>query len=335
MPEEAIPYSGMASSLPPIEPSEIATLRTLRIAKHFPYFLAVAEEQNLHRAADRLNIAQSALSRRIADLERELGNIELFERQARGVAITQAGLALAHDVRNILLSIVEAGRNVKRVAKGDLGTLRVAFSEAMLRRSVLPTVLREFRTQYPEVDLRAFPLTSDAQRARIVAGEIDVAFVIGEEGDSKQFSSQYMGSDKFVVSLPSTHRLAEKAALSVRDLEGEPLLWPARHVSPRLFDRMISAFDAKGVSPNIAVEVTAVDIAYELVSAGIGLGIVTAARPDKTPDDIVLRDFTDLDLPLPLYMLWPSGSASRLINNFIDLVRQRLRETGGHGSKSA
>ncbi|MEP9360439.1 LysR family transcriptional regulator [Sphingomonas sp. KR3-1] len=319
----------MSSSLPPSVPREVATLRTLRIAKHFPFFLAVAEEQNLHRAAERLNIAQSALSRRIADLERELGNIELFERQARGVTITPAGEMLAHDVRRILLAIEEARRNVGRIAQGELGTLRVSFSEAMLRRPVLPAVLREFRAAHPEVELRAFPLTSDAQRSRLLADEIDVAFVIEEATDREQFETLHVGQDKFVLVLPADHPLAAKQIVSLHEIAGEPLLWPARHTSPRLFDRMIAAFDARGVSPNIAVEVSAVDIGYELTASGIGLGIVTAARADRTPPGVVLRDLADLDLPLPLSMLWPKGSGSPLVRQFVELVRQRVAESEG------
>lgn len=315
-----------SSSLSPSVPRDVATLRTLRIAKHFPFFLAVAEEHNLHRAAERLNIAQSALSRRIADLERELGNIELFERQARGVAITKAGQVLATDVRRILLQIEEARRNTRRIAEGDTGVLRVAFSEAMLRRPVLPVVLREFGSLYPEVELRAFPLTSDAQRSRLVAEEIDVAFVIDEATDADQFARMAVGTDRFVLVLPEDHRLAAQPSVSLGELAAEPLLWPARHTSPRLFDRMIAAFDAQGISPHIAVEVTAVDIAFELVAARIGLGIVTAARADRTPPGVVLRELPDLDLPLPISMLWPKGSTSPLIARFIQLVEKRLAE---------
>jgi DNA-binding transcriptional LysR family regulator len=326
-PSSQMPHGpDMSVSLEPAIASGVATLRTLRIAKHFPFFLAVAEEQNLHRAAERLNIAQSALSRRIADLERELGGVALFERQARGVAITQAGRELAKDVRRILMSIEEAGRNVKSVAQGERGMLRVSFSEAMLRRPVLPVVLRDFRARYPDVDLRAFPLTSDAQRSRLIAGEIDVAFVIDENSDREQFDVLPMGQDKFVLALPDDHPLAAQESIHLRDIAGEPLLWPARHISPRLFDRMIATFDAQGISPNIAVEVTAVDIAYELAAARIGLGVVTAARADRTPPGIVLRDLVDLDLPLPLSMLWPAGSLSALIANFVALVRERLEE---------
>lgn len=304
---------------------EVATLRTLRIAKHFPFFLAVAEEQNLNRAAERLNIAQSALSRRIADLERELGGIMLFERQARGVAITEAGRMLARDVRNILLQIEEAGRRVQRVARGDLGTLRIAFTEAMVRRPLLPKVLRRFREEYAEVELKAFPLTSEAQRQRLRAGEIDIGVVIEESGDDEEFGYKKVGADKFVLVVPKAHRLAEKPKIAMLDLAEERLILPSRQFSPRLFDRMMAMFDAGGVSPHIAVEVSAVDIAYGLVASDMGLAIVTAANPENAPAGLVLRDIVDFDIPLTLAMIWPKSEVTApLLKNFLESVDQEL-----------
>jgi len=311
----------MPASLPETSGNpEVATLRTLRIAKHFPFFLAVAEEQNLHRAAERLNIAQSALSRRISDLERELGDTILFERQARGVAITEAGRVLAEDVRRILLDIEEAGRRVRRVARGDLGTLRLAFSEAMMRRPLLPAVLRRFRTERPDVDLRASPLTSDAQRARLRGGEIDIGFVIEEAGDTEDFQSMRVGADKFVLVVPADHPLASRDKIGLRDLAEEPLILPGRQVSPRLFGRMMGLFDARGISPRISVEVSAVDIAFGLVTAGMGLAIVTAARPDHAPADIVIKEMIDFDIPLPISMIWSRQSTEPLIERFVSIV---------------
>jgi DNA-binding transcriptional LysR family regulator len=304
--------------------TEVATLRTLRIAKHFPFFLAVAEEQNLHRAAERLNIAQSALSRRISDLERELGDTILFERQARGVAITEAGRVLAEDVRRILLDIEEAGRRVQRVARGDLGTLRIAFSEAMVRRPLLPAALRRFRAECPEVDLRATPLTSDAQRTRLRGGEIDIGFVIEEAGDREDFRSLRVGEDRFVLVVPADHPFADKPTIGLRELAKEPLILPARQVSPRLFGRMMGQFDARGISPQISVEVTAVDIAYGLVAAGMGLAIVTAARPDRAPIDIAIKELTDFDLPLPISMIWSREGEAPLIAKFVATVEEMM-----------
>lgn len=326
MPNERRTIDLTASLSPRPVPRELATLRTLRIAKHFPFFLAVAEEQNLHRAAERLNIAQSALSRRIADLERELGDIPLFERQARGVSITEAGRVLARDVRQILQSIEEASRRVRRVARGDIGTLRIAFTEAMVRGPLLPPVLRSYRAQYPEVEIRAFPLTSEAQRQRLRGGEIDVGFVIEEAGDAEEFATTRIGMDKFVAVLPHGHPLEANEVVHLHDLVGEPLIFPSRQHSPRLFGRMVAAFDARGVTPEISVEVSNVDIAFGLVASEMGVGIVTAVRADRAPRDIVIKPLPDLDLPLPLSMVVRKSSSSPLVLNFVEAVEKARAE---------
>jgi DNA-binding transcriptional LysR family regulator len=305
-------------------PREVATLRTLRIAKHFPFFLVVAEEQNLHRAAERLNIAQSALSRRIADLEKELGNVKLFERQARGVEITPAGRLLARDVREILYDIEETSRRVARLAHGDMGTLRLAFSEAMIRRHLLPNAIKKFRNAYPDVELKAFPLTSEAQRQKIRGGEVDIGFVIEEANDAEEFNVLRVGMDKFMLVLPFDHPLTAKETVSIRDLEGEQLIFPARKLSPRLFDRIVSAFDVNNVSPIISVEVNAVDIAYGLVAARMGLAIVTAVALASAPDDVTFRELTDLDLPLQLTMISRKSSEDALLANFAAIVEDEL-----------
>ena len=316
----------VASLSEPELPREAATLRTLRIAKHFPFFLIVAEEQNLHRAAERLNIAQSALSRRIADLEREL-DVQLFDRHARGVEITEAGRLLARNVRQILYNIEEVSREIGRLSRGETGTLRLAFTEAMIRRPLLPTVLKQFRKAFPEVDLKLQPLTSEAQRQKLRGGEIDVGFVIEEANDAHEFDVARIGHDQFFLVVPDDHRLAAQETIAIHDLADQPLILPARVLSPRLFDRMISAFDVNNVSPIISVEVSAVDIAYGLVEAGMGLAIVTAAKEPERDSGILLREITDLELPLQLSMIARKDADMPLLTNFVSIVESAAQKS--------
>jgi DNA-binding transcriptional LysR family regulator len=304
--------------------SETATLRGLRIAKHFPYFLAAVEEQNLHRAAVRLKIAQSALSRHISELEHELGETILFQRQARGVTITEAGRVLAEDARRILLDIEEAKRRVQRVAHGDVGPLRLAFCEAMMRQSLLAAVLKRFRAEYPEVDLRVAPMISDMQRDRLRDGEIDIGFVIEEAGDAEDFHIMRVGVDRFVLAVPVEHRFAARRAIGLRELALEPLILPARQLSPRLLGRMMDIFDARGIVPRIAAEVATVDIAYGLVGAGIGLAIVTAAQPDRAPANILVKDMIDFDLLLTISMIRWRNTSERLADKFATMVETMI-----------
>src|SRR5258706_379110 len=127
--------------------------------RHLRYFVAVGEEQHFGRAAERLHLAQPALSRQIQDLENEIG-FQLFDRLPRGVKISTAGKAFLVDVRRILQEVNEATTRAGRVARGQSGTLRVAFTENASWHGVVPESFRQFRLRQPEAELQLNPLTS-------------------------------------------------------------------------------------------------------------------------------------------------------------------------------
>src|SRR3982751_631895 len=112
--------------------------------RHLRYFVAVAEELNFGRAAERLRIAQPPLSRQIRDLERELGT-PLFERVPRGVQLTAAGQAFLPEARLTLAQAERAQRTAERAARGEIGRLRVGVVEAGNQSGILPDVLSFFR----------------------------------------------------------------------------------------------------------------------------------------------------------------------------------------------
>ncbi len=297
-------------------------MRHLSVMKHFTFFLAVAEELSFHRAASRLNIAQSALSRRIADLERELGDTLLFERQARGVRLTEAGKLLLEDVRRILGDVDEAARRVTRSAEGTLGTLRISFSEGMVRRALLGQALQRFRDSYPEIALRFAPMTSDLQREKLRQAEIDVGFVYEEADDIREFDVSPIGYDRIVAVVPSRHPLAGRTDATIADLAGAPMIWPSRVQSPRFFGRLASSFAAAGIMPDIAAEVTAVDISYGLVAAGLGIGLIIAGERSPAPHDVALVPIDGLPPAILLSMIWRKGDNARILANFIRTVEE-------------
>lgn len=297
-------------------------MRHLSVMKHFTFFLAVAEELSFHRAASRLNIAQSALSRRIADLERELGDVLLFERQARGVRLTEAGKLLLEDVRRILGDVDEAARRVTQSAEGTLGTLRISFSEGMVRRALLGQALQRFRDAYPGIALRFAPMTSDLQREKLRQAEIDVGFVYEEADDIREFDVSPIGYDRIVAVVPSTHPLAGRTDATIADLAGTPMIWPSRVQSPRFFGRLASSFGSAGIMPDIAAEVTAVDICYGLVGAGLGIGLIIAGERSPAPHDVALVPIEGLPPAIRLSMIWRKGDNARILTNFIRAVEE-------------
>src|ERR1700741_4445718 len=142
--------------------------------RHLRYFVAIGEEENYRRAAQRLNVAQTALSTQIQDLEAELG-FKLFDRLPRGVKLSAAGKLFLADARRILRDVNEAASRAARVARGQSGTLRVGFTENASWRGVVPESLRRFRKRQPDAELQLTPATSleqiEAIRASWVNGK--------------------------------------------------------------------------------------------------------------------------------------------------------------------
>ncbi len=290
------------------------------ITKHFPFFLAAAEEENFQKAAARLNIAQSALSRHISALEDDLGGVKLFERLPRGVRLTESGEQYLADVRRILESVDEATLRVQRVERGQTGHLRVAFTEAVAARPLLATALRAFQAGFPEVQIALIAMRSKNQHEALRKGEIDVGFLYAEPGDEDDFAMVQVMIDDFLLALPPDHALAAKDVIRLEDLAGEPLIFPSKWHAPSTYERLIAEFRNRGLTPNIVAENPSADILNCLVAAGIGSGFLITSQQDRAPPGVVLRPIADFSLPLPLVLAWRKDSASPIIPNFARAV---------------
>ena len=287
------------------------------ITKHFPFFLAAAEEENFQRAAARLNIAQSALSRHISALEEDLGGVRLFERLPRGVRLTNSGEQYLADVRRILESVDEATLRVQRVERGQTGHLRVAFTEAVAAQPLLAEALRRFQSAFPEVQIDLIAMRSKNQREDLRKGRIDVGFFYAETGDEDVFDWTPVMTDDFLLALPEGHRLASKARITLDDLRGEPLIFPSKWHAPSTHERLMAAFRERGIAPTIVAENPSADILNCLVSAGIGLGFLITSQKDRAPATVVAREVADFSLPLPLVLAWLKDNRSPIIPNFV------------------
>src|SRR5438309_2153584 len=144
--------------------------------RHLRYFVHVAEEQHYGRAAERLRVAQPALSRQIQDLEEEIG-FKLFDRLPRGVKISAAGKCFMEDARRILQQVNEATARAKRVASGRSGTLRVGFVESISWHGVVPDSFRMFRERRSDAELQLKPLSSLEQTEAVRTGQLDAGFL--------------------------------------------------------------------------------------------------------------------------------------------------------------
>jgi DNA-binding transcriptional LysR family regulator len=261
--------------------------------KHLSTFVAVAEELNFHRAAQRLMIAQPAVSRIVLELEERLG-VKLLERTTRRVRLTESGRYLLEEAQAILDRIEVAESTARLLASGTKAILRIGYT-TISGHSVVPDIAREFRRSNPDVRLELTYMTSPMQRDRILQDEIDLGFVDGQF-QSSEIESCPVARHRLMALLPCQHPLAAKSAVTVEELSSEDLVMGTNLEWPTLRRIVVEAFQRSGHVLSVAQEASSLTGILGLVMAGVGItvfcgvprfcGEAIAARP-LTPETLV------------------------------------------------
>ena len=291
--------------------------------RHLRYFVAIGEEENYRRAAQRLNVAQTALSTQIQDLEAELG-FKLFDRLPRGVKLSAAGKLFLEDARRILREVSEAAGRAARVARGQSGTLRVGFTENASWRGVVPESLRRFRDHQPDAELQLTPATSLEQIDAIRSGRLDAGFVFNMPKADGELDHIPVAMQHVELAMPKGHALTKMKKVRLRDLVDASFVWFPRREAPACYDRLMHECFRGGLkSPRIVQEGLNEATILSLVSHGMGVGWVNGAARWRCPESVAIVSVVDLDMPLPLALAWRRDNTSPLLANFIGEV-QRL-----------
>jgi DNA-binding transcriptional LysR family regulator len=290
--------------------------------RHLRYFVQVAEEQHYGRAAERLRVAQPALSRQIQDLEEEIG-FKLFDRLPRGVKISAAGKLFMEDARRILQQVNEATARAKRVAAGQSGTLRVGFVESVSWHGVVPDSFRQFRERQPDVELQLKPASSMEQTEAVQSGRLDAGFVFTIAHIGRELAQLPFASLNLMLAVPKGHPLTKLKKLRLRDLSDAAFVWFPRRESPAFYDRLMNECFRGGLkSPHIIQEAVNEATILSLVSCRMGVAFVSSATLWRCPESVVVLPVTDLHLPLPLALIWRKDNVSPLVAKFVADVRQ-------------
>ncbi|MFI0898102.1 LysR family transcriptional regulator [Streptomyces sp. NPDC020983] len=210
------------------------------------YFVAVAQELHFGRAAERLMIAQSAVSTQIRRLERELG-VELFDRSPRHVRLSEAGQDFLPAAREVLDAARRAVGSVERFAAGRGTTLRIGTSTGMGER--LDQVLEILQRDSPATAVELFSGPLGVRLARVGAGEWDAAFARGEVDVPEAVRLLPLWQDELVAALPAGHALAGRGTVPLTELAGLPLLLTERRGNPPLVDLVVGACHEAGFEP--------------------------------------------------------------------------------------
>jgi DNA-binding transcriptional LysR family regulator len=289
--------------------------------RHLRYFVAVGEEQHYGRAAQRLRVAQPALSRQIQDLEEEVG-FKLFDRLPRGVRISDAGKSFLRDARQILDQVNDATARAKRVAAGQSGTLRVGFFESISWHGVVPNSFRQFREHQPDVELELKPLSSLQQIEAIVAGRLDAGFVFTLGNIPHELALLDVAIHNPVLAIAKGHPLTKRRNLRLRDLNDVPFIWLPRRESPKYYDLLMQMCYRGGLkTPHVVQEAVNEATMLSLVSCRIGASFVSSATRWRCPEGVVMLPVTDLNLPLPFALVWRKDNSSPVLAKFVADVR--------------
>jgi DNA-binding transcriptional LysR family regulator len=288
--------------------------------RQLEYFVAVAEEANFTRAAQRVHISQSGVSAQIRQLERELGH-QLFDRSTRIARLTAAGAAALEPARAALAAASSVQEAVDEVA----GLLRGRLSIGMVIGCTIRPLfiaMEKFHRDHPGVEIAVQEGNSDRMIDTVRSGELDVA-LIGAAGEPPDgLEAMTIVSENLAALVPLGHRLAKRRRLALDQLDGEPI------VSMPVGTGIRAAVDigcaAAGFTPDITIEANAADTVADLAERGLGIGVLSASMATAYQDRLSAIPLTGTPLPALLAVVW-SPSPSPALRAFIP----RLREAFG------
>ncbi len=243
--------------------------------RHLRYFAAVAEEENITRAAEKLHVSQPALSRQVRDLEEELG-VSLLERSAKTVRLTEAGRVFLVEARAVLNRSEEAVSAVRAVADGARGEIHVGYAPS-LTIEILPRALRAFQADYPKVRVALHDVSTEEMLKGLRDGELQVGLGVRPvRGMGREWHFQEIGRYPMCVAVAPRHRFAKKRELALEELAGEPMIAYAREAYPEYHAGVARLFKPAGINPQIVEEHDSVTSLIAAVEAGRGYALVTS-----------------------------------------------------------
>lgn len=295
--------------------NDVAAIEDMDL-RHLRYFVAVAEELHFARAAARLHVEQSPLSRAIKELEEELG-VVLFARTTRNTRLTRTGALFLGHVRRVLAALQQARESVKAGANGFHQQLRIALSDG-ITPSRLATLLALCRQEEPEVELRFFEVPLSQQIKGLHDDLFDLGFAQSDDvGDGIVATAVW--SDPLMVAVPTRHPLLAHKRIPLDELLRYPLVLcdpqicqgHAKHV-----ERVLRRSD---VEPLVVERVASCGLMMVLVAAGLALGMTSEAHITANSElGVVARPLASRVPPLTTYLLRPDGEKSEAFARLLE-----------------
>ncbi|MFI6095116.1 LysR substrate-binding domain-containing protein [Lentzea sp. NPDC051213] len=284
--------------------------------RHLRYFATVADTCHFGRAAERLHMAQPALSQAIRQLEDELG-AALFTRTTRQVRLTPAGEFLHEEAKRMLDSVEESVQGVRRIAQGRLGLVRIAFT-GTAGFTHLPQIARAVKRELPDVALEIHgDMLTPAQCDGLRNGSLDLGLLrppaIGEG-----LSVRTIEVEPLALAVPSDHRLAAEPVIAMTDLRTEPFILYASPDSA-VNEAVVRSCKQAGFLPHREHDAPGTAVLLALIAAGLGVALVPASARAMPLAGVVFREVADAG-SVELALAWRENRESALVTSMLDVL---------------
>lgn len=280
-------------------------------------FVALAEEAHFAKAAERMHISQSALSRSIAALEQSLG-VRLFERTSRRVALSEAGQSYLGYATRLLFEFDAARLAAQRAQSGLQGTVKVGYMDLAIV-SFLPELIARFRRLHPEIEVQLHYGWSEKQKEDLRSGRIDVGFLVGSY-PARDICSRVVSEQRLVAVLPAGHPLTSKQIIDVLDLAHEPFIMGTKTEWQSLINTINAFCSTHGFLPSVVQEAPTRDSIFGLVAAGLGVSIYTDVALKVTRPEISIIPLADAETPVEISAVWSKWDLSAAGKKFVDAL---------------
>jgi DNA-binding transcriptional LysR family regulator len=306
------------------------------------YVIAVAEERNVTRAAERLGMQPPPLSRQIKAIEREI-DVQLFRRKARGVELTDAGRAFVDNARAVLVQVDRTLDMTRRTARGEQGRICVAYSSSVAFHPLIPRIIREFREAFPLVTVTLVEGYPGDLVERMQNDEIDVSFIRRLSGNVERVDLALLHEESMVVALPGEHRLAQSddqrgAAVPLKILAGETfILFGDPHGDGlQRNSAFLAACHAAGFTPRVGQIVPYISSRLNLIAAGLGIAVVAASLQHARIEGVTFRRLKGApQLKAPLCLASRHADPSSVVRQFLKSAKRTAGNFHVHDQKAS
>jgi DNA-binding transcriptional LysR family regulator len=285
--------------------------------RHLRYFVAVAEAENVLRAAtQKLHVSQPAVSRQIRDLEDELG-VQLFERTGKSVRLTDAGFLFLKEARAVLERTDEAVRSVRAFVQAGETELQVGYTPALRAQVVSPT-LRAFQQVMPKVHVKLHDWSNEKIVTGLRDGRLQLAFIVrpSKRGEFRDLRFEELFREQVRLAVPPTHPFAQRRSVSLADAAKEPFVGLTREDFPDYHAYLAAIFAPVKNKPRVMEEHDSMSSVISAIEAGTGVGLAVDALGYSFGSRVKLVRLTPEPKPLSFGIATRKGRLSPATEKF-------------------